>query len=296
MNFLKSHLRCCCVGLMAMVAPAFAGESTPPTPTPPPSSSVTEIDAVRPSARQSLLREGSRLIQTQGVISHQEDVGSWQLIIEPSDESMPRYVLTLLPSTHLTDAQRVIESVTDDRPLVFEVGGEVMVFQSQNYLLLTHPPRVVAQSEGEYTDDPETTDGPDRRSRDAASIMRDMERQTGPIQRRPGRATNAEDEERSTREHEHLQPEGTSIVMRRGKVSRDSRGAWKFIFDSDATGLDDPPMTLLPCMTLQRLVRHEQVRGQAPILLSGRIMVYEGRNYLLPTVFQTPRERSGLTP
>jgi hypothetical protein len=48
---------------------------------------------------------------------------------------------------------------------------------------------------------------------------------------------------------------------------------------------------------LERIETYVQRAGStAPVLLSGRVHAYEGRGYLLPTVFQIPRERTMLRP
>src|SRR5690606_10544619 len=77
--------------------------------------------------------------------------------------------------------------------------------------------------------------------RDAASIMRDLEQQTGPVQRRsPTTADRAADSDMDSQVatlDEHLLREGTSIVMRRGRLSRDASGSWLFVFDADASGM-----------------------------------------------------------
>jgi hypothetical protein len=91
--------------------------------------------------------------------------------------------------------------------------------------------------------------------------------------------------------------EGTAVISRRGKLTRDPSGGWMFIFDADATGLIDPPMRLLPCLLLEQLetfARHNN--SGAAILISGQVYLYGGRNFLLPTVFRVPRERTNITP
>ena len=78
---------------------------------------------------------------------------------------------------------------------------------------------------------------------------------------------------------------------------RDGGGAWLFLFDADASGLADPPMILLPCLLLERMERYAQrAESHAPMLLSGRVFRYHQVNYLLPTTFQIPRERTPLRP
>ncbi len=284
-------------GLSGPVAADDRATPRPPTPTPPPTNTITQIETLRPLEADSLLREGSRLVQARGRIAHHAESNSWRLVVDPPSEAMPRYVFTVLPSSFLAEVQAVLEVAGNDRQFAFEVGGEVLVDNARNYLLLTHPPRVVAHTDEGEGDTEANGEDDEPRSRDAASIMRELERETGPLQRRPGRSGDVESARRSrASEDDDLMPEGTTLVMRRGSVSRGSTGAWKFVFEADASGLADPPMILLPCMTLQRLERHAQTRGNEPILLSGRVFVYEGRNYLLPTVFQRPYERNSVQP
>ena len=319
------------LGLAAILAiplPAGAsdeGEYRQPTPTPPPQSGLDDLQLVRPGGRQGLLREGSHLLQAAGRFVQEPETQAWRFVVQPPHEGAAAYVLTALPSSFLGEAEQVME-VSREQGLVFEVSGEVLVYQGRNYLLLTSPARVIgheaeiqppsepepAQPDAAETDPDGRADEGDsgqeqpsdepaaRGPRDAASIMRDLEQQTGPVQRRsPTTADRAADSDMDSQVatlDEHLLREGTSIVMRRGRLSRDASGSWLFVFDADASGMADPPMTLLPCLLLERLERHYQVAGTSPIQLTGRVLLYEGRNYLLPTVYQVPRERDIVTP
>lgn len=279
----------------------------PPTPTPPPQSAITEIERVQPGARQGLLREGSHLLQARGVFAHDAEASAWRFTVEPASANAPVYILNVQPTLFLSEAQHVVLASPEHR-LVFEVTGEVLVYQGHNYLLLTQPPRVVGHSGAEATepdgeDTPEQVVDADQQQqeqtpplRDAESIMRDLEQQAGPTQRRARITPGSEMSERVRAINDDLRPEGSNIVMRRGRINRDASGAWLFVFEADASGMADPPMNLMPCLLLQQLQRHFQARGNAPLLLSGRVFAYEGRNYLLPTVYQLPRERDMLTP
>jgi hypothetical protein len=84
-------------------------------------------------------------------------------------------------------------------------------------------------------------------------------------------------------------PEGSAVLRRRGRLVRTSAGQWAFRFDS-APGGDarlDRPLLLVPCMALQRMEAWAAMRGDAASYeLSGRLLTYQGRNYLLPTMFQ----------
>ena len=80
-------------------------------------------------------------------------------------------------------------------------------------------------------------------------------------------------------------------------MHRGAHGTWWFTFDADSSGLSDPPMVILPCLLLERMERYAARTGaRTAMLLSGRVYVYEDRNYILPTMFQIPRERTTINP
>lgn len=282
----------------------------PPTPAPPPQTLVMDIQLVRPPSH-GLLREGSHLLQAQGHFTLDPETSSWLFTVKPSSPNSPVHTLAVLPSSFLSEAQQVVRS-SPEYQLRFELNGEVTVYKGRNYLLLTQSPRVVGHTEETTPETPEThsepteptesaedapaDESPDQ-PRDAASIMRDLQEQAGPVQRRVTTRNTTDAQDRSAAlSNNQLKREGSSIIMRRGRINRHATGDWLFVFEADASGNADPPMTLMPCLMLQRLERHYQTRGNAPILLSGRVFVYEGRNYLMPTVFQLARDRNIIMP
>lgn len=101
-----------------------------------------------------------------------------------------------------------------------------------------------------------------------------------------------------TTNHADLVREGAFIVSRAGRISRsDTGGEWMVTFDSDSSGLMDPPMVLLPCRLLERLVRVAQSEGDAArIIISGQVYAYHNVNYLLPTVMRRPVASENLSP
>ncbi|GEM_PF-5135409 len=92
--------------------------------------------------------------------------------------------------------------------------------------------------------------------------------------------------------------EGAFIVSRLGRISRsDTGGEWMVTFDSDRDGQMDPPMVLLPCRLLERLVRVAQSEGDAArVIISGQVYACRDVNYLLPTVMLRPRPSENLSP
>jgi len=92
-----------------------------------------------------------------------------------------------------------------------------------------------------------------------------------------------------------LTPEGTVLVFRRGRLVRlkEEGGRIAFAFDNDLNSPAPSPMIIQPCAQLQRLEALAAVRGDALSLkVSGRVLTYQGSNYLLPTFVQvlTPGE------
>jgi len=91
--------------------------------------------------------------------------------------------------------------------------------------------------------------------------------------------------------------ENTAIVNRRGKIVRDRSGGWVLVLDADASALADPPLRLLPCMLLENIEDYARRSGNnSPIIITGQVGLYNGQNFLLPTVYRIPHERSRLTP
>ena len=91
--------------------------------------------------------------------------------------------------------------------------------------------------------------------------------------------------------------ENSALINRRGKITRDRSGGWLLVFDADAAGSADPPVKLLPCMLLQSIEDYARRSGNnSPLIISGQVYLYNGQNYLLPTVYRIPHERSRITP
>lgn len=88
-----------------------------------------------------------------------------------------------------------------------------------------------------------------------------------------------------------LIPDGTVVTARRGRLVRAGRGGeLAFSVDSDPDSPGTPPMTLLPCRLLESIEASAAQHGEnMAFLVSGRVTVFQGRNYLLPTMYKTLR-------
>ncbi|MFW5652823.1 MAG: hypothetical protein ACOC0P_02155, partial [Planctomycetota bacterium] len=92
-------------------------------------------------------------------------------------------------------------------------------------------------------------------------------------------------------------PEGTFIALRSGRLTRSTVGGETiFIFDSDKDGGQDPPMVLAPSLLLERMERKAEERTDGlRFLVSGEVLSYRNRNYLIPLMMIEPYERTNLS-
>ncbi len=89
-----------------------------------------------------------------------------------------------------------------------------------------------------------------------------------------------------------LRPEGTFLVGWTGEVGRLSTGGLAFLpaiqeeHGIENTGTPEPAMVLLPCITAAHIatILGDQDRGLW-LSITGEVLEYHGRNYLLPTAF-----------
>lgn len=79
-------------------------------------------------------------------------------------------------------------------------------------------------------------------------------------------------------------PEGSTVAQRPGRLLRD-HDWWTFVFESDQADYPQPPMKLLPNMSLQRMIEASRhATAGLVFLVTGDVTLYEGENYLLPRV------------
>lgn len=237
-----------------------------------------------------LLREGSYLVEVRGTIRLNEATKWWQFTIDREDPKHPAYELALLPCQLMADMLRITEGMSRQQ-VVFEATGQVFVYRGRNFFLPTHAPHVVGIAKPTAAPPPQQRPDEGSDTDSAEAILRNLQQAVGEVARNPAVGGGA-----ATGKVE-LIPEGTQVVARRGRMSRGPRGTWWFTFDADVDGLVDPPMVLLPCLLRERMERYaERSGGRAAMLLSGRVFQYEDRNYILPTMFQIPHERTALQP
>jgi hypothetical protein len=77
-------------------------------------------------------------------------------------------------------------------------------------------------------------------------------------------------------------PEGTFIIDRAGRLTRNRSGQAEFTFDADGRALRDPPMIILPNRELMRMENHVAASSRdLRFRITGMVTEYRGRNYIL---------------
>jgi hypothetical protein len=206
------------------------------------------------------------------------------------------------------------------RPRRAVISGEAFVYAGRVYLLTSvfslPAGRAAIQTPDPAKPDPSTeqkpaADGPSQAptadkppapSTDPSvqDLIRDLEsrraipRAVDPTtSRSPGDASEPKRTSRGAASS--VSPEGTLVESRRGRIIRAAGGGLFFVPDSNTTAAtpSDAPMGLLPCKLLETIEARgggslpAEGRGdQTQFRVSGRVVVYRGRNYLLPTLAQ----------
>ncbi|TVQ31104.1 MAG: hypothetical protein EA376_11000 [Phycisphaeraceae bacterium] len=238
-----------------------------------------------------LLREGAFLSSVRGEM-RRFGADRWAFIFNPGVDGETLPPMAMLPCMTLSAMEQIVAS--RDGSVSFMVSGQVFVYRGRNYLLPTM--HTLATDRREDLEAPaygeangEAPLGPDQSPKKDPSVddlilaLEDATPRRGEAPARLDSPTPG------------LLREGTYLVMRRGRIVREG-SEWRFLIDNDVDdpiGVD-PPMTLMPCQTLAMI---EQAAGQRreglSFVLSGRVFVYNGRNYLLPAMFVADHRRDG---
>jgi hypothetical protein len=281
------------LGLLAMawVRPAGAMAQTSEAPI----KRVVPPSGARGEGPAPLLREGGLLLEIPGQIVRNPELGVHVFRPAPDRTGGVRRELILLPSRGLEDLARIeeVRSRLDEDPMagIFEVSGRVLVYQGRNFLLPESIVPVSVRSEPPAGDRvpepvPEVVD----EDRIANELEDALERRIGAVPRSIDLVQTSVLESPPIRS-------GTRFVDRRGHMSRDPEsGVWRFVPAGTGGGQSDG-VILLPCLEHQRIERTARQRDvSSPLLVSGIVTAFRGRNYLLPSSVKAASEGRGIGP
>jgi hypothetical protein len=176
-----------------------------------------------------------------------------------------------------------MEQMVGDDGVAFVVTGQVFVYRGVNYLL----PTMVRQA-GTVEESRPAKQGRRPGKVETDPGVQDLIRQLEEQREQPRGESAASSARPDTAEGVAL-PEGRVISRRRGRMVRQPTGEWALAFDAGPTGEAkvDRPMVLSPCLNLQRMEAWAMRAGDATSFeVSGRVLAYQGKNALIPTMFQ----------
>ena len=75
--------------------------------------------------------------------------------------------------------------------------------------------------------------------------------------------------------------ERDQVINRMGRLGKDAKGSPLFVYESDATALNEPPLILLPCMMLEQMELVAAKKPNVKFTVTGEVTVYHGKGYLL---------------
>ena len=281
--------------------PASVGE--PPSVITPPTRRRVGPDGKSAKVRPPLLREGGHLVREPGEIKVNAVLGVHEFQPLKVEDGGIRRRLILLPSRAMDDLVKLLQigdKDASDGSQVFELTGKVLVYRGRNFLLPDSVVQVdepVPTIEAELKPDaigaaPRSEEIPlEGDSEDSDGLVEAIEAR---LEARIGAVPRSVDivSQGAGTTSPPLRA-GSRLQDRRGHLVRDpSSGTWRFVFD----GSDISP-ELLPCQELERMER--KTRSSAvpdPVLVSGVVTAFQGRNYLLPTAFRLAREGRGIGP
>lgn len=188
-----------------------------------------------------------------------------------------------------------MEQIRDARKGVarFRVSGQVFLYQGRNYLLPTFYKALGSVDDAAQAPAEESARG-DATPDPSAIADPSVEDLVGAIERfsPPPRDKGAEPAPLRTG---NLMPDGAFLKPRRGHITRAPAGGLAFTIDNDADTSAGPtaPLVILPGGSLALIERLLKEHGEGvALILSGRVFLYAGRNYLLPSMVQAQLDGS----
>lgn len=317
-------------GLAAGQAGLTAPAGPQPQPVRPgvPGTAREELGIDRPPP---LVREGAFVSSARGVVVRGQS-GRWYIVFDEDARGRKMPPMVVLPGPHLAALERLASRMGGEEAaggtggaggarLRILVTGQVLAYQGHNYLLPTAAPILETTLPGaEATPEPAAKDAEERaggaeggeaepaEETGAAGVDAggepSIDQIIGELDRALGtrRASNpiiAADHEGTAGENgaARVRPAGF-MTARRGRIMRTGAGDCTFVVDAGTAGeVAEPPMMLLPCTNLSAIESIAERMGEAATFtISGQVIVYKGRNYLLPTTYTVNRVTDQVLP
>lgn len=243
-----------------------------------------------PVGSAPLRREGTFLVRQRGSMVRLRN-GEWLMVFHRDAQGRSERPMVLVRSANLARMEQL--GGTDPEAQAFIITGQVLVYRGVNYLLPTAPPVLARSGSGpaapgeRASNPPASVPAGDPGTEDLIRVLEaqlDRPRGLG-----LARAPDAPSPDGASDRKPTILPEGSMVIRRRGRLVRTSAGDTALAIDADADTPPalDPPMVLAPCLLLERMERVALDRGEEMTFeVTGRVLAYQGRNFLLPTMFR----------
>ena len=253
--------------------------------------------------RSKLLPEGYPLVDIGGVIDWQSP---WWVFHPETESNLPP--MKLLPNAILEPMARSAGKEGNGHS-AFSLYGSVTEFAGENYSFAqfvaqreTTRPTAAAQVVPQLPDSvapggtrqrqgAKSEPGAGKRNADGDvdDIMKALQEQRPTVDPLSIVAvTPAHDPSQSDEARPPILPEGEPVSARLGRLIRAGEW-WTLVFESETDKKGELPLRLLPNRNLQRMVEHNVDDTSGSLyLVSGRITIFEGENYLLTRSAQQP--------
>lgn len=206
---------------------------------------------------------------------------------QPSEGIAKVVPMILLPNQRLAQVASSFEQ--DDKALPASVSGQAFLYRGKQYILMS----VFSMS---HDTQPATKVKPDTSSVDAdvRALMAELDARPAAPRAMDLRVLAPTSESPATTPtgkplRDNLIAEGTVITQRRARLVRGG-STLSVMFDNGPSNPNLPAMPLLPCRLLEQLEALAASRGEnLSLKVSGRVTVHNGRDFLLPTMYQIIR-------
>lgn len=227
------------------------------------------------------------------------DGSKWFFHFDATEGGASEPPMRLMPCLTLMEMRRLVESRRETA--TFVLSGEIFEHRGEN-LLMPMFFTVVGRESGAKPEQPAAAApasgsapaGGDAKEPSAAELI-DRVEQASAARRTLERASPPARSSESAPDAS-LVREGEIVSARRARIVRAAHNAWNIVFDNDpqTPGGVAVTMRLLPCRTLERMEDVGLRYGETlSLVVSGQVYVFEGENYLLPTVFRVDFTESG---
>ncbi len=239
---------------------------------------------------RGLLHEGAFLADQPGRLVELEQGGS-AFVFDRNAEGRATPPMAVFPCTTLMRMEQIREAREGD--VRFRISGQVFIYKNRNYLLPTYYRVQSTEAAPVEPDEPAApvVDDPALEADPSVETLIEALEDFTPISRGEGDELMLPSAD--------LLSDSSFLKPRRGQIVRSVGGSLAFAINNDVDEASefDVPMPILPCRSLTMIESLLEEHGaDSSFVLSGRVFLYRGQNYLLPSMVQLQLDRtSGLT-